>query len=68
MKETAKYKTRFLERVVRLLAMSFNILILNIQCIYRVIEKSSVWYNILVLVTTAFFISYTDTSQKKHYN
>lgn len=63
MKETAKYKNGFLERVIKLENMLFNMLILNIQYIYRVVEKPSVWCNILVLVTDIFFIFYTDTAQ-----
>lgn len=70
MKETAKYKNRFVERIVKLIAMTFNILILNTRCIYRVIKNSSVWRNILVLVTAALFslfsIIYTDISQKSY--
>lgn len=66
MKETTKYKNRFLERVVKLIATPFNILILNIQCIYRIMQKSSVWYNILVPVKAAFFIFYIDLSQKSY--
>lgn len=67
MKETAKYKNSFLERAIKLIAMPFNILILNN---WRVTEwwrsQPSVWCNILVLVTATFFIFYTDTAQKSY--
>lgn len=65
MKETVKYKRSFPKRVIKLTAMPSNILILNIRCICRVVERSSLWYKFLVLVTATFSILYTDISQKK---
>lgn len=45
--------------------MPFNRLILNIWWLYRVGEKSSVWWNVLVLGTATFFFSYADIAPKK---